>query len=141
MFILDKLHKSILALEMSYSETEALLAQDDVSEVVKNTLRAGVIQNFEVAYEMCWKFLKRYLETNEDSATINSLVRKDLFRYAHGKNMLKDVSAWFDFHSLRNQSAHTYNEDTALDIYEIIPTFLIEALFLYDYLNADNSEC
>ncbi len=138
MLILDKLEKSILILEQSYNETEVLLAQSEVSEIIKNTLRGGVIQNFEVVYEMSWKFIKRYLEISEDVNTISVLVRKDLFRYAHSKNMINDVSTWFNFHRLRNESAHTYNEIIALDIYYIIPTFLIEVRFLYNYLVSHN---
>ncbi len=139
MLVLDKLEKSILVLEQSYDETEILLNKDDVSNTIKNTLRGGVIQNFEVAYEMSWKFIKRYLEVSEDANTISSLVRKDLFRYAYSKNMIKELLAWFDFHRLRNESAHTYNEGIALGIYDVVPIFLEEARFLYDYLANHNS--
>ena len=34
--------------------------QDDMREI----LRAGVIQNFKVAYERCWKFVQRWVKGN-----------------------------------------------------------------------------
>lgn len=135
--ILDKFKSAIIVLEESYKESELVL-QSDVSSVLKNTLKSGVIQNFEVCYELAWKFMKRWLENNESAETINALSRKDLYRYAHSKKMIVDIQQWFIFHNLRNESSHTYNESVVLDIYGAIPLFIQEVQILYHFLDTHN---
>ena len=36
-------------------------------------IRAGVIQSFEFTYELCWKFMKRWLEDNIGSAYVDGV--------------------------------------------------------------------
>jgi len=36
---------------------------EPISKDMQDTLRAGVIQNFEVAYEQSWKMLQRWIKT------------------------------------------------------------------------------
>ena len=52
---LDSLRNSIRALTdlLAVSENEARMGQ--LSEVERNGIRSGVIQHFEVAYELSWK--------------------------------------------------------------------------------------
>jgi hypothetical protein len=59
---LESLIKSIAGLERSLNA--AHLHMDSLSDDLKETVRAGVIQNFEVAYEQCWKMMQ--LEQNND---------------------------------------------------------------------------
>ncbi|NTU54518.1 MAG: hypothetical protein HGA97_12675 [Chlorobiaceae bacterium] len=64
----------ILELESLISELSALeksiLTWDKLSQIPGltsgdlQTIKSGVIHNFEVAYEQCWKFMKRWLEIN-----------------------------------------------------------------------------
>jgi len=59
---LDSLAKSIAALAEAL-ETEARFA-DTPDAALHNTLRAGVVQGFEVAYEQSWKMVQRWLREN-----------------------------------------------------------------------------
>ena len=51
---LDNLAKSIEGLERSIKTANRV---DDSDEDLLETVRAGVIQHFEVAYELSWKML------------------------------------------------------------------------------------
>ena len=60
MLDLGALSLSIKIVDSSLQETVGTLPLI-TSPVLQMTLKAGVIQNFEVAYELCWKFIKRWL--------------------------------------------------------------------------------
>ena len=50
------------------------------------TIAAGVIQNFAFTYELCWKFMKRWIEENVNSEIVDGVTRRELFRKA--KNVI-----------------------------------------------------
>lgn len=89
--------------------------------------RDSVIQRFEYTYELCWKFLKRYLEISEGVATVDLLSRKELFRLAAEKGLIDDVVAWFEYHRSRNETSHTYQETKAEEVYECAKRFALDA--------------
>ena len=55
---LDSLAKSINALERAVKTASSL---DTFDKDLQEAVRAGVIQNFEVAYEQSWKMMERWL--------------------------------------------------------------------------------
>jgi nucleotidyltransferase substrate binding protein (TIGR01987 family) len=69
---------------------------------------AGVIQNFEVTYEMAWKFLKVYLE---DMHQIVATSPKDVFRACHTHRFLPEtiMNELIQLADARNQTTYTYN--------------------------------
>ena len=79
----------------------------------KETIRAGVIQNFEFTYELCWKFMKRWLEVNLGPVYVDGITRKELFRIAAENRLLDDVEDWMDYHATRNKTIHAYDPSTA----------------------------
>ena len=73
---------------------------------------AGIIQNFEFTYELCWKCLKRVLE-DEGKETLSP---KSAFRGAFEMGFIKDEDVWVQMIQDRNLTVHTYNEGLAKEI-------------------------
>ena len=90
----------------------------------RQLLKAGVIQNFEFCYELSWKMLPQKLIEDEGKEHIQSLGRKDLYRFAAQKGLIDDPLAWFVFHEARNLTPHTYDLKTAEQVYSAALQFL-----------------
>lgn len=73
----------------------------------------GVIQRFEYTLELCWKTLRKILKYK--GTIVNS--PRDTFREAHLVGLIDNVNAWYDLLDKRNLSSHTYNQETADDIF------------------------
>ena len=102
------------------------IAEPQVASLKKNfyeTLRAGVIQQFEVAYEQCWKFMKRYLEMNLGASYVDGISRRELFRLSAEHQLIENIEEWLDFHYARNLSSHTYELKTAEEVFELAVQF------------------
>ena len=133
--LLDNLAKSIDALNRSVLISKNLKACDnDLQEIV----RAGVIQNFEVAYEQFWKMMKRWLEENVGSTYVDGVSRRELFRLAAESHLITDVERWMDYHISRNQTSHTYDEGTAQSVFEDATEFVHDAKLFVITLEAHN---
>jgi len=99
---------------------------DDYDADVFETLRAGVIQKFEVAYEVAWKMMKRWLEMNVGPTLFEGTTKKELFRHAAENHLIADTIPWFHFHRSRNITAHTYNLVNAKAAAELARKFFSE---------------
>ena len=118
---LDSLKKAVAALERSLRVVnEQSAGEADLVE----TLRAGVVQNFEVAYEQTWKMMKRWLELNANPIEVDGVTRRQLFRLCHENRLIDDVDVWMAFHKSRNETSHTYNVETADDVFSVAGDFL-----------------
>jgi len=104
----------------------------------KDAIRAGVIQNFEFTYELCWKFMRRWLEVNLGSTYVEGVARRQLFRLSAENKLIADVDQWMEYHDARNETAHTYDEGTAEDVFATAREFLADAEKLLQALEARN---
>lgn len=75
---LSSLEKSILALERSLKDFQ--LAENSGQTHFKSTIQAGIVQCFEVSFELSWKFMKRWLELNVSPDALVGVTKKELFR-------------------------------------------------------------
>jgi nucleotidyltransferase substrate binding protein (TIGR01987 family) len=91
---------------------------------LSDTLRSGVIQNFEVAYELSWKFIKRWLEINISADIVTGVTRKEFYRIAYENLLIPDVEAWWNFHEGRNKTSHIYDGIVADDVLDTAMKFL-----------------
>ena len=74
----------------------------------------GIIQRFEFVFELSWKLMKGYLEY--DGIEVNS--PRGAFREAFKVELIENGSAWIKMMENRNRTSHTYNQDTAWEIYD-----------------------
>lgn len=73
----------------------------------------GLIQRFEFTHELAWNVLKDYFEYQGNTSITGS---RDATREAFNKGLIDDGEGWMEMIKSRNQSPHTYNEDTAKEI-------------------------
>ena len=121
---LSPLKKAITSLSRGLNR--ALQNRDDLE------VRDGCIQRFEYTYELAQKTIRRYLAITE-AASIQELSFPSLIRLAYERGLLhEEWSIWKAFRDARNTTSHTYDENKAHEVFEHIPTFLVEAKFLYN---------
>ena len=117
--------------------SRADVAQFDVE--LMETIEAGVIQHFEVAYELSWKMIQRWVKDNVAGDEFSMpRTRKDLFRVAARYGLVDDPLPWFGYGESRNKTAHTYDQDKASEVLAVAKRFLPDALFLLGQLEQLN---
>ncbi|MCF6267885.1 MAG: nucleotidyltransferase substrate binding protein [Desulfuromusa sp.] len=134
---LDSLQMSVEALERSlHASTEE---SEGLSDALCETLRAGVIQNFEVAYELSWKFIQRWIRTNKTPEDADHpRTRKELFRMAARYGLIADPLPWFEYGDARNLTSHTYDAKRAAAVYTVASRFARDARDLLHRLEERN---
>jgi len=138
MLDLTALDKALSSLQQALKETHDTGFMSMLTDSQRNTFIAGVIQNFEFSYELCWKFIKRWLEHNIGSTYVEGLSRRELFRLAAEHRLLDSVDDWMLFHRARNRTSHVYDPQVAAEVYEITETFLPSAQALQSALASRN---
>jgi nucleotidyltransferase substrate binding protein (TIGR01987 family) len=128
----NPLKRSIEALGRAIEVERRWESEDDLQE----TIRAGIIQSFEVAYEQCWKGIQRWLKENVNMWEFRT--RKDLFRQAAQYGLVDDPSRWFQYGEARNQTSHTYNDEQSRLVHEKAVSFYEDARRLFQQLECSN---
>lgn len=125
---LSALHKALLRLDEGY--------QRYLLDVRDLQIRDGLIQRYEFTYEISHKMLKRYLEmTSPNPEVFDTMSFADLIRTGNEQALLKsDWSAWKLFREMRAKTSHTYDEDIAQTVVQVIPDFIEEVRFLAQQL-------
>lgn len=132
---LDSLIKSIDILERSVKTANRI---NDSDEDLQEAVRAGVIHSFEVAYELSWKMLKRWLKENIGAASVDGVTQRNLFRLGAENRLIADVERWMEYHDARNSTSHTYDEDAALNVFTEATEFVHDVKHLLKMLEARN---
>jgi nucleotidyltransferase substrate binding protein (TIGR01987 family) len=135
---LGALEKAIDSFEKAIYAVHTAPHIPGLDEDILNTVKAGVIQNFEFTYELCWKFIKRWLETNYGPSFAEGVHRRELFRQAAENGLIDDVALWMDYHQSRNLTSHTYDQGVADDVFEAALTFLPAAKQLLEAIARRN---
>ncbi|MGL5356321.1 MAG: HI0074 family nucleotidyltransferase substrate-binding subunit [Cetobacterium sp.] len=115
----SNLKNSINALEKSLNVTKGI---EDKNCDLFETVRAGVIQNYEVCYESAWKSMKRWIEEND--VEIDGLTRRALYIKAAENKLIDDVEKWMEFHKARNTTSHVYEVEVADEVYQVAFEYL-----------------
>ena len=121
---LTSLEKAVASLDRTM---KAVSSAKNADKDVREAVRAGVIQNFEFTYELCWKFMKRRLENELGSSYVDGVARHELFRLAAESRLISEVEKWMKYHAARNETAHTYDSGKADEIFGIASVFYADA--------------
>jgi len=95
------------------SETE------ESSSILDEILKEGLIQRFEYTHELAWNVMKDFTEYQGNFEIKGS---RDATREAFKMKLISNGEVWMDMISNRNRSSHTYDEETAKEIYNKIIT-------------------
>lgn len=88
----------------------------------------ATIQRFKITFELTWKLL-------------NVLVRESIQEVYGPKNTLREavklgfienIEKWFEFLDARNLTTHTYEEETAEEVYKTAVQFNVEVEMLIE---------
>jgi len=106
-----------LSLRADFERAVARLEQAlDLSK--DEIVRDSAIQRFEISFELCWKFLKAYLEEEHNALCTSP---RTCFRAAFRNGVIENDPFWLELTVLRNYTVHTYNEKLADYVYDRLP--------------------
>ena len=80
------------------------------------TERAGLVQFFELTFELAWKTLKDYLETQ--GFQVNT--PREILKQAYQAQVISQGDVWLEALDNRNLTAHVYDEATSLQVIQLI---------------------
>src|SRR5690606_27332757 len=79
--------------------------------------KAGIIQFFEMSFELAWNLVKDYLE---GQGFLDVKSPRAALKKAFEINILENGHHWMDLLQDRNLTAHTYDEQKATDMEQLI---------------------
>jgi len=77
-------------------------------------IKEGIIQRFEYTHEIAWNVMKDFLQY---SGIDNVTGSRDAIRSAHMNGLLRNGEVWMDMIRSRNQTSHTYHEETVDEVF------------------------
>ncbi|MEJ2750978.1 MAG: HI0074 family nucleotidyltransferase substrate-binding subunit [Anaerolineae bacterium] len=99
-------NKALASLELALA-----IEQPDIVQ------RAGIIQFFEMTFELAWKMLKDYLE-EQGFTDLNS--PRAVLKKAFEAELITEGHDWLQILHDRNLMSHTYDEATAISVENLI---------------------
>jgi nucleotidyltransferase substrate binding protein (TIGR01987 family) len=86
-------------------------------KVGDDLVREGLIQRFEYTHELSWNVMKDFLS---EKGNVELYGSKDATKAAFDSDLIHEGEVWMDMIQSRNKSLHTYNEEIADKIFELI---------------------
>jgi len=110
-----KLSQAVKYIKDKFEEEDEDIDQAD--SVLDEVLKEGLIQRFEYTHELAWNVMKDYAEYQGDASIRGS---RDATRAAFKMALVSNGEVWMDMIKSRNETSHTYNEETADEIFSKI---------------------
>lgn len=109
-------HKLTEAVDFIHDNTlkEKQLIINDANPVLDEIIKEGLIQRFENTHELAWNVMKDYAHYQGNASVGGS---RDATREAFQLQLVSDGTVWTDMLGSRNKTSHTYDEETADEIY------------------------
>lgn len=114
---LYKLEQAVAYIRHHFVENEEAVVSDDLSIVLDEMIKEGLIQRFEYTHELAWNVMKDYAEYQGNNNVGGS---RDATREALQLKIIENGETWMQMIKSRNKTTHTYNESTANEIYNKI---------------------
>lgn len=123
---LRKLSQAVEYIKHNFIDEEEPIDDSDLGYVLDEMIKEGLIQRFEYTHELAWNVMKDYATFQGNTNVGGS---RDATREAFQLKLVSDGKIWMDMIGSRNKTSHTYNEETADEIYskimnEYYPAFL-----------------
>lgn len=119
-------NKALSKLQVVIDRLNLDVDDEQLSEYLSELEKEGLIQRFEYTHELAWNVMKDYLEYQGNSTITGS---RDATREAFKIGLILDGELWMDMIICRNTTSHTYNEETATEIFlKIIRSYFNEFL-------------
>lgn len=101
---------------------KAVFRLDEVLKEEKTAIvRDSAIKRFEIAFDLCWKTLKAFLEKEHNAVCVSP---KTCFSEAFRMGLIDYDTEWLKMTEDRNYTAHTYKELLAEKVYNDLPSVL-----------------
>lgn len=118
----------------NFEKAYRLLAQYVDQPIFSELERAGIIQLFEISFELSWKLLKDYLEAQG----ISVKSPREAIKQAYQMELIGNGHIWMDALEDRNRTVHTYDEQLAEKmVQDIVHTYFPELKVIYDVLKKE----
>ena len=137
--VLDTLRRSLGALENVLAVIEDEDQMKQLTYYQQIAIRAGVIKHFEITYEVCWKLMVRWLNSNVSPGIADGVTRRHLFRLAAENRLIRGIDIWMQYHLDRNTTTHVYDSVTTASIYDSTVEFVQDARELLNALERQDN--
>ena len=102
--------------------SDALKRLEQVYTLEKNDyIRDSAIKRFELVFELAWKTIQSYVRAQGLDECHSP---RSCFKEAYICKLIEYDDIWFAMIDARNRTAHTYNQQTADQVYKDIPQFI-----------------
>lgn len=118
----------------NFEKSYKLLEKYSHQEIMTDLEKAGMIQLFEMTFELAWKVMKDYLEAQ--GFKVKS--PREAIKLGFQIELLDNGHIWMDALENRNLTTHTYDESlTNKILIKIIEEYLPQIKKLYEKLSGE----
>ncbi len=118
-------HQRFEHFESALENLNDAVVTDELSELE----RAGLIQYFEMTFELAWKTMKDYLEHQG----LTAKTPRETIKEAFSANIITNGKHWLEILSFRNVMTHVYDESKVIKAVARIKNFAKEFDLLRQY--------
>lgn len=96
------------------------------SDILDDLIKQGLIQSFEFTHELGWNVIKDYAAYQGNPEIRGS---RDAIRVGFNMNLIENPEVWMEMIISRNKTSHTYDANTAEEIFtriirDFFPAFI-----------------
>lgn len=110
---------------------------DRFNEILKEKesiiTRDASIQRFEFTVELAWKSIQKFLREEKIICRSPKECLKEAFKFG----LIEDDPIWLQMIEDRNLTVHTYDENTAMEVYSRLPKYLAPLIKLQKQLQIE----